>query len=63
MVVPSFPISYRLRWLQAHAHKNSQKKDLVFYKDLGFEQMSCFACSLCDEYVSLFGDPDFSALE
>ena len=39
------------------------KKDLVFYKDLGFEQMSCFACSLCDEYVSLFGDPDFSALE
>lgn len=39
------------------------KKDLRFYKDLGFEQMSCFACSLCDEYVALFGDPDFSALE
>ena len=39
------------------------KKDLVFYRELGFEQMSCFACSLCDEYVSLFGDPDFSALE
>ena len=39
------------------------KKDLEFYKGLGFEQMSCFACSLCDEYVALFGDPDFSALE
>lgn len=38
------------------------KKDLVFYKDLGFEQFSCFACSLCDEYVKLFGDPDFSAI-
>ena len=38
------------------------QKDLVFYKDLGFTQFSCFACSLCDEYVKLFGDPDFSAI-
>ena len=38
------------------------KQDIPFYKDLGFQEFTCFACSLCDEYVSLYGDPDFSAL-
>ncbi len=37
--------------------------DFDFYKKLGFQRLSSFACSLCDEYVSLFGDPDFSALK
>lgn len=36
--------------------------ELVFHKALGFAQMSCFACSLCDDYVTLFGNPDFSAI-
>lgn len=39
------------------------KADFDFYKKLGFRRLSSFACSLCDEYVSLFGHPDFSALE
>lgn len=39
------------------------KDDFVFYKDLGFERFSSFACNLCDEYVKLFGDPDFSAIK
>ena len=44
--------------------KNEQiKADFDFYKKLGFERLSSFACSLCDEYVSLFGHPDFSALQ
>lgn len=38
------------------------KADLQFYADLGFEQFSCFSCSLCDDYVALFGEPDFSAV-
>lgn len=39
------------------------KDDFVFYKDMGFERFSSFACNLCDEYVKLFGDPDFSAIK
>ena len=39
------------------------KKDFPFYRDLGFTQFTSFACSLCDEYVALYGDPDFSAIE
>lgn len=44
--------------------KNDQiRADFEFYKRLGFQRLSSFACNLCDEYVSLFGDPDFSALK
>lgn len=39
------------------------EKDFEFYKDLGFERLSSFACNLCDEYAKLFGEPDFSAIE
>ena len=38
------------------------RSDLKFYRELGFEAFTSFACSLCDEYVSLFGNPDFSAI-
>ncbi len=38
------------------------KADFDFYDDLGFETFSSFACNLCDEYVKLFGVPDFSAV-
>ena len=38
------------------------RADFEFYKKLGFRRFSSFACNLCDEYVSLFGHPDFSAL-
>lgn len=50
--------------IPAFTPNNEQiKKDLVFYKDLGFERLSSFACNLCDEYVRLFGEPDFSAIK
>lgn len=39
------------------------EEDFEFYSELGFEKLSSFACNLCDEYVKLFGDPDFSAVE
>lgn len=42
---------------------SSIAKDFDFYKELGFERLSSFACNLCDEYVKMFGDPDFSAVE
>ena len=38
-------------------------EDFKFYNDLGFEIFSSFACNLCDEYVKLFGEPDFSAVK
>lgn len=38
-------------------------EDFKFYRDLGFERMCSFACSLCDDYVKLFGNPDFSAVK
>ena len=38
-------------------------EDFEFYKELGFERYSSFACNLCDEYVKMFGEPDFSAVE
>lgn len=36
-------------------------EDFKFYHELGFENLSSFACSLCDDYVKLFGHPDLSA--
>lgn len=39
------------------------EEDFEFYSGLGFEKLSSFACNLCDEYVKLFGDPDFSAVK
>lgn len=38
-------------------------EDFKFYDSLGFETFSSFACNLCDEYVKLYGEPDFSALK
>ena len=50
--------------LVAFTPNNEQiQKDFEFYRELGFGRMSSFACNLCDEYVSLFGHPDFSALQ
>ena len=39
------------------------EEDFEFYSGLGFEKLSSFACNLCDEYVKIFGDPDFSAVK
>ena len=37
------------------------KADLRFYRDLGFEDVSCFACFLGPDYEALYGEPDLSA--
>ena len=39
------------------------KEDLKFYLDLGFEQISSFACFLGEDYVELHKEPDLSALK
>lgn len=36
--------------------------DVRFYRELGFEDISSFACYLGLDYVSLYGEPDLSAL-
>ena len=43
-------------------NNNGMREDFLFYRQLGFERLSSFACNLGDDYVALFGDPDFTAL-
>lgn len=38
------------------------KAEFAFYKDLGFEVLSSFACFLGDDYIALYGEPDLSSL-
>lgn len=38
-------------------------KDVEFYLNLGFENVSSFACFLGEDYFELFGAPDFSAFK
>jgi len=38
------------------------REDFLFYRRLGFERLSSFACNLDDDYRALFGEADFSAL-
>lgn len=49
--------------VQFTANNEQINEDFKFYEDLGFETFSSFACNLCDEYVKLFGEPDFSAVK
>lgn len=37
------------------------KKDIEFYKDLGFENISSFACFLGEDYSKLYGEPNVCA--
>lgn len=39
------------------------KNDIKFYLNLGFENVSTFACFLGPDYVELFGEPDISAFK
>ncbi|MBQ7407843.1 MAG: DUF4838 domain-containing protein [Clostridia bacterium] len=39
------------------------KEDVQFYLNLGFENVSSFACFLGQDYRELYGEPDFSALK
>ena len=39
------------------------KADLEFYSDLGFENISSFACYLGEDYEQLFGEPDVTAFK
>lgn len=35
--------------------------DIAFYRELGFEDISSFACYLGEDYEALYGEPDISA--
>ena len=35
-------------------------RDYAFYRDLGFKNLSSFACFLGADYVELYGEPDLS---
>ena len=37
------------------------KKDIDFYKNIGFSKIESFACFLGDDYEELYGEPDISA--
>lgn len=37
------------------------KKDIEFYRNIGFEKIESFACFLGDDYEKLYGEPDISA--
>ena len=39
------------------------KEDIKFYRDIGFENISSFACFLGDDYKKLFGKADLSAFK
>lgn len=39
------------------------QKDIVFYRQLGFETIASFACFLGMDYEELFGEPDVSAFK
>ena len=39
------------------------KADLEYYSDLGFENISSFACYLGEDYEQLFGEPDVTAFK
>lgn len=39
------------------------KKDIEFYKDLGFRNIGSFACYLGDDYEKLWGEVDYSAFK
>ncbi len=34
--------------------------DTAYYRSLGFEEISCFACFLGEDYEALYGEPDIS---
>lgn len=40
--------------------KDVVKADIAYYKDLGFTDMSTFACYLGPDYIELHGDPDIT---
>ena len=44
-------------------NSESVKEDLKFYQNLGFENISSFACFLGSDYQILHGAPDFSAVK
>ncbi|MBO4366671.1 MAG: DUF4838 domain-containing protein [Clostridia bacterium] len=39
------------------------RADLAYYRSLGFETVSSFACYLGDDYVSLYGEPELPRLD
>ena len=41
----------------------SIKKDIAFYRSLGFENIGSFACYLGEDYEKLWGEADYSAFE
>ncbi|MBQ0125434.1 MAG: DUF4838 domain-containing protein [Clostridiales bacterium] len=43
--------------------KDVIKDDIAFYKELGFENVSSFACFLGEDYEELFGEPDVSDIK
>ena len=36
------------------------REDISWYKALGFEDISCFACFLGEDYEALYGEPDIA---
>ena len=44
-------------------NSESIKEDINFYLDLGFENISSFACFLGNDYKLLFGSPDLSGIK
>ncbi|MBQ3080428.1 MAG: DUF4838 domain-containing protein, partial [Clostridia bacterium] len=39
----------------------TMKKDVDFYHEVGFSQMTSFACFLGEDYIDLYGEPDMDA--
>lgn len=39
------------------------KKDIAFYKNLGFDDIGSFACFLGDDYEEMWGEADYSAFK
>ncbi len=37
------------------------RDDIRYYRELGFEDIACFACFLGEDYEALWGEPDISA--
>ena len=38
------------------------REDIRYYRDLGFENITSFACFLGQDYEDLFGEPDVTAI-
>ena len=59
----SYFSGYKKRPKKLKVNNATIKEDLKFYLDLGFEQISSFACFLGEDYVELHKEPDLSALK